>query len=155
MWEINIIFDATTNTRWKSTIVKMTKIQNCNIGQTQNLFYWTDIAVSSWTIKRHYSSNSGEEWTFDIPFTWTQDKAKGVNIEKLPKIKFWIKKLNTRHIFWSWLITCVNMKWIWLVLWKVQSGHEALHRRTDGRTDEQGETRIPNHFRWAGSITWN
>ena len=25
----------------------------------------------------------------------------------------------------------INMKWIQLVLWKMQSGHNAVHRRTD------------------------
>ena len=32
------------------------------------------------------------------------------------------------HTFWSWLIRCVNMKWIWLVLWKIQSRHDMVGR---------------------------
>ena len=54
------------------------------------------------------------------------------------------KNLNTRHIFWSWLIRCVKMKWVWLTLWKIQSGHDFVYRRTGGKTDgRQSETRIP------------
>ena len=49
----------------------------------------------------------------------------------------------TRHTFWSYLIRCVNMKLIRLVLWKLQSGHESVHRRTDRRTDGRRETSIP------------
>ena len=44
-----------------------------------------------------------------------------------------------QHTFWSWLLKCVNIKWIRLVLWKIQSGHDSVHRRTDG----QAETSIP------------
>ena len=47
--------------------------------------------------------------------------------------------LNTGHTFWSRLIRCVNVKWIRLVLWKIQSGHGSVHRWTDG----QGETGLP------------
>ena len=36
------------------------------------------------------------------------------------------KNLNMRHTSWSWLIRCVNMKWIRLVLWKIQSGHDSI-----------------------------
>ena len=42
-------------------------------------------------------------------------------------------KLNTQHTFWSWLIRCVNKKWIQPVLWKMQS--YSVHRQTDGWTD--------------------
>ena len=70
---------------------------------------------------------------------------------------FW-KKLYMRHPFWSCWIRCVNMKWIHHVLWKIQSGHDSVHRQTDGRTDGQGETSIPpfNFVRgWGGGIiTW-
>ena len=40
------------------------------------------------------------------------------------------------HTFWSSLITCANMKWIWRVLLKIQSGHDSVHRRTDGQMDK-------------------
>ena len=38
------------------------------------------------------------------------------------------------HTSWSCLIRYVNMKWIQAVLWNIQSGHDSVHRRTDGRT---------------------
>ena len=44
------------------------------------------------------------------------------------------KKLCTQHTFWSCLISCANMKWIRCVLLKIQSGHDSVHWRTDGRT---------------------
>ena len=38
------------------------------------------------------------------------------------------------------------MKWIQQVLWKIQSGHESVHRQmerqTDGETDRNGETSV-------------
>ena len=47
---------------------------------------------------------------------------------------------NKWHTFWSWLIRCLNMKWIRMVLWKIQSGQHSVHRRmnrqTDGKTDK-------------------
>ena len=52
-----------------------------------------------------------------------------------------------RHTFWSCLIRCANMKWIPWVLLKIQSGHDSVHRRTDGqmdgRTDGQTDKVIP------------
>ena len=48
------------------------------------------------------------------------------------------EKLNTWHTFWTWL-RCANLKWIWLVLWEIQSGHDLVYRRTDG----QGTIRTP------------
>ena len=42
---------------------------------------------------------------------------------------FWILK----HTFWSCLI---NMKWMRRVLLKIQSGHDSVHRRTEGKTDK-------------------
>ena len=41
----------------------------------------------------------------------------------------------TRHTFWSCLIRCANMKWIRWVFLKIQSGHDSVHRQTDGQTD--------------------
>ena len=41
-----------------------------------------------------------------------------------------------RHTFWSCLVRCANMKWIRLVLWKIQIGHNFVHRLTDRRTDD-------------------
>ena len=92
----------------------------------------------------------------DYPFYWVildpkskEDKVKVTNLKNLPKFQvfeFW-NKHYTWHIFWSCLIRCANMKWIRWVLLKIQSGHDSVHRRTDGqterRTDGQGETSMP------------
>ena len=46
---------------------------------------------------------------------------------------FFLKKLYMRHTFWSCLIRYVNMKWIRLVLLKIQRGHHScpqMDRRT-------------------------
>ena len=59
-----------------------------------------------------------------------------------------------RHTFWSCLIRCANMKWIWQVLLKIQSGYESVHRRTDGRTDRRTDNVKPAPFNFveAGGI---
>ena len=102
----------------------------------------------------------------DYPYYWVildpkskEDKVKVTNLKNLPKFqkfKFW-NKHYTRHTFWSCLIRCANMKWIRRVLLKIQSGHDSVHRRTDGRTDRwtdgQGETSIPPfQLRWSETI---
>ena len=46
-----------------------------------------------------------------------------------------LQKLNMRLPFRSSLIRCVNLKWTWLVLWEIQSGHDLVYRETDGQTD--------------------
>ena len=53
---------------------------------------------------------------------------------KILKFEFWNKQY-TRHTFLNCLIRCANMKWIRWVLLKIQSGHDSVHRRTDGQTD--------------------
>ena len=47
-------------------------------------------------------------------------------------IKIQIKKIRhaTHRLKLVW---CVNMKWIWLVLSKIQSGYDSVQRRTDGQ----------------------
>ena len=61
-----------------------------------------------------------------------------------------------RHTFWSYLIRCANTKRIRLVLWKIQSGHDFVHRWTDGRTDRRTENvkpvYTPFNFFEAGGI---
>ena len=66
-----------------------------------------------------------------------EEKVKVTNLKNSPKFqffKFW-NKHYTPHAFWSCLIRCSNMKCIWWVLLKIQSGHDSVHRRTDGQTD--------------------
>ena len=57
-------------------------------------------------------------------------------LKNCQKFKFWNfankkTQLIIRHTFWSCLIKCVNMKWIRLVMWKLESWHDSDHRRTD------------------------
>ena len=92
----------------------------------------------------------------DYPYHWVildpkskGDKVKVTNLKKLPKfqiVEFW-NGHYTRHTFWCCLIRCANMKWIRWVLLKIQSGHNSVHRRTDGqrdwRTDGQMDKVIP------------
>ena len=54
----------------------------------------------------------------------------------------------TRHTFWSCLIRCANMKWIRWVLLKIQSGHDSVHRRTDGQTDGRTDGQTDRRTRW-------
>ena len=100
----------------------------------------------------------------DYPYHWVildpkskEDKVKVTNLKKSPKFQifeFW-NEHYTRHTFWSCLIRCANMKWIRWVFLKIRSGHDSVHRRTDGRTDRrtdgQGDTSIPPYqLRWSG-----
>ena len=82
---------------------------------------------------------------------WKEDKVKVTNLKHSPKFQifeFW-NRHYARHTFWSCLIRCANMKWIRWVLLKIQSGHDSVHRRTDG----QGDTSIPPfNFVEAGGI---
>ena len=80
----------------------------------------------------------------DYPYHWVildpkskEDKVKVTNLKNSPKFHY------TRHTFVSCLIRCATMKWIWWVLLKIQSGHDSVHRRTDGRTDGQTDKVIP------------
>ena len=85
----------------------------------------------------------------DYPYHWVildpkskEDKVKVTNLKNSPKFQifeFW-NGHYTRHTFWSCLIRCAHMKWIRWVLLKIQSGHDSVHRRTDG----QGDTSIPS-----------
>ena len=78
--------------------------------------------------------------------TWTTTMATFWGYSLQPhdyKFKEFVKISNsktwqnhyTRHAFCSCLIRCVNVKWIWQVLLKIQSGHDSVHSWTDGWTD--------------------
>ena len=91
----------------------------------------------------------------DYPYHWVildpkskDAKVKVTNFKNSPKFQFEFWNGHyTRHTFWSCLIRCANMKWIRSVLLKIQSGHDSVHRRTDG----QGDTSIPPYqLRWSG-----
>ena len=90
-----------------------------------------------------------------------QDKVKVTNLKFFPKIQMleFYKKNYTPHTFWSCLTRCINTKWIWLVLWKLQSRHHSVHwqmdERKDGLTDGQrtwNQYTPPFNFVEAGSL---
>ena len=93
----------------------------------------------------------------DYPYHWVildpkskEDKAKLTNLKNSPKyhiFKFW-NRHYTQHTFLSCLIRCANMKWIQWVLFKIQSGHNSVHRRTDGQTDRRTDGQTDRHTRW-------
>ena len=102
------------------------------------------------------------------PYHWVildpkskEDKVKVTNLKHSPKFQifeFW-NGHYTRHTFLSCLIHCANMKWIRWVLLKIQSGHDSVHRRTDGQTEGRtdGQTDVipvypPFNFVEAGGI---
>ena len=69
-------------------------------------------------------------WQFTIYGSYTP-KYGHINVSATKCV---FKNSNMRHTSWSWLIRCANMKWIRLVLWKLQSGHDSVHRQMDRRT---------------------
>ena len=84
------------------------------------------------------------------------------------KLQIWKKMLKlqilklcnefcTRHAFWGCLIRIANMKWIRLILRKVQSGHDSVHRRMDRLTDWRTNCNqyTPFQLRWSGGYTYH
>ena len=64
----------------------------------------------------------------EYPYYWfilypksEQDKVKVTNLKNLPKFQHFefSQQCYTWHTLWSYLIRCVNMKWIWWVLLKI------------------------------------
>ena len=69
-----------------------------------------------------------------------------IRATRAPAFKFWkfLKHLKTQYTFWSWLIRCVNKKWVWLVLWRYRVDTIwSTDRWMDRWIDEQSETSIP------------
>ena len=75
--------------------------------------------------------------------------------KKMPKLHTleFCNKPEKQHTFWSCLIRCVNIKWIRLVLWKLQSGHDSVNRRTDGQTDDVKPVYPPSILLSGGIIS--
>ena len=97
----------------------------------------------------------------DYPYHWVildpkskEDKVKVTNLKNLPKFQIFLiwNGHYTRHIFWSCLIRCANMKWIWWVLLKIRSRHDSVHRRTDGESDSSIP---PFQLRWSGGYNYS
>ena len=76
---------------------------------------------------------------------WNTENTPASNFGILQKVKY------ATHLL-SCLIRCVNMKWIWLVLWEIQSEQDLFYRRTDGQTDKVKPV-YPHQLRWRGGIT--
>ena len=68
-------------------------------------------------------------------------RRQSYKFKKFAKISNFWNGHYTRHTFLSCLIRCANMKWIRWGLLKIQSGHDSVHRRTDGRTDGRTDRR--------------
>ena len=95
-----------------------------------------------------------------LPFQVKTRQSQTYKFKELPKIQIleFFNKLNTQETFWSYLIRYMymNMKWIQQVhvLWKIQSGHDFVHRWTN-KTDGQGETTFNFVEDWrAGGSVW-
>ena len=74
--------------------------------------------------------------------THTSDSHQKLQISKFQILEY-CNNPSTRHTFWSCLIKYANMKWIRLVLWKIQSGHGFVHRQMDRRTVRQTDGMKP------------
>ena len=102
------------------------------------------------TPRRHMISHTID--SYQIP---SENKTKS-KLQICQKFEFWnfAKRLYTWHTFWSCLIRCENIKCIQLVhvLWKLQSGQDSVHRRTDRKTDDVKPVYPPFHLVEAGGI---
>ena len=90
-------------------------------------------------------------WGYPTP---KEDKVKVTNLKNSPNFQifqFW-NKHYMRHNFSSCLIRGANMKWIWQVLLKIQSGHDSVLRWTDGQMDKVKAVYPPFNFVEAGGI---
>ena len=82
-------------------------------------------------------------------------QSQSYKFKELAKISIFWNQHYTRHTFWSCLIRCANMKSIRWVLLKIQSGHDSVHRRTDGQTDKVKPVYPPFNFVEVGGIMKN
>ena len=99
-------------------------------------------------------------WLLPIPLSHIGSQVKrrqsqSYKFKEFAKISNFLILKQTRHTFWSCLIRCANMKWIWRVLLKIQSGHDSVHRwtdgqLTDGQTDKVKPAYPPFNFVEAG-----
>ena len=63
---------------------------------------------------------------------------------------FW--KTFTRDTLWSCLIRSVNLKWIRRVLWKIQRGHDSVHRRTSWNQYTSLQLRWARGYNYSASV---
>ena len=128
---------------------KISFIRVCVTGNSSSKLYFKQSNQLTRSQYFYYCSRPPEE------FSNSNDQIKKleqlerlhseIKIKSSYKFQKFAKNSYTQHTFWSCLIRCAHMKWIWLVLWKIQSGHGNVHRLTDRRTDG-----------WTdGQTTWN
>ena len=72
-----------------------------------------------------------------------EDKFKVTSLKNLPKSQILVlwNKHYTWYTFWSRWLRCANINWIRQVLLKIESGHDSVHRWTDGQRDRGTEGR--------------
>ena len=99
------------------------------------MFFLNHLEVSSQEIKSCCNNNPDEESTFYFSHYMDTRQSEMCKFKEIAKILEFFTKLNARHTFWSLLIRCVNMKWVRLVLWKIHSGHDSVHRRKDEKVE--------------------
>ena len=118
----------------KAQFKKMPKIENLSFGL--KLCWVNNEGVSSFKIKSGCNKNSDEESTFTLHGHKTKSKLQ---IKRnWQKFNFWNyqNNLNLQHTFWSWLIRCVNMKWIQLnIVEDTERTQFCPHRQMDRWTN--------------------
>ena len=162
---------AIINIHMESWFMWITKREMMSL-HFKNCYWYTTQCICRNMLKLTRTTRTPAFWGYpppphDYPYHWVildpkskEDKVKVTNLKKSPKFQFW-NGHYTRHTFWSCLIRCANMKWIRWVFLKIQSGHDSVHRQTDGRTDRRTDGQTdkvipvypPINFVEAGGIT--
>ena len=138
-------------------IIQIWKFKRSWIWELVSIFLntpWTSKTQLEQVACLHSEDTPAASW-LPIPLSHIGSQVKrrqsqSYKFKELAKISsFWILKEHyTRHTFWSCLIRCANMKWIWWVLFKVQSGHNSVHRRTNGQIDGRTDGQTDRWTRW-------
>ena len=134
--------------RYKACFVSL-NLTSCLQLQTSHWIYYNIISDHNITKDNSIGSNTHYLYQLErllseispaiswLPILGIHIEDKVANLKILPKIQIleFFNFLYMQHTFWSCLMRCVNMKCIQLVLWKLQSRHNSVHRWTDRRTD--------------------
>ena len=89
--------------------------------------------------------------------TWVLSAPGGSNIGPMNLAIWEVNHFRAEFIFENMKLVdkMCKYEWIRLVLWKMQSGHDSVHRRTDGQTDKVKSVYPAFHFvETRGIITW-
>ena len=125
---IQVIFHLNLNLKVWSQFISIFKVCQQNL-----MIHWEETRTTRTPAFWGYAS-----W-LPIPLSHIGSQVKrrqsqSYKFKKFQIFYFW-NGHYMRHTFLSCLIRCANMKWIRWVLLKIQSGHDSVHRRTDGQTD--------------------